>query len=166
MKLEYSRQEMYNVWEYIEKYFEEKEILIRRRIRGYTIAKLMLNLYGKMIQKPISERTVIVNDLEEYFKVLKCEYSRNWLRHDMDERMIISFDDKLKVRKPYYWGLLILSYSRLIMHWYFSKCGAYDEFTCYYTDTDSLLVNEEGMERLVKYINKDELGSLSMDIEG
>ena len=158
---------------YIEKYFEEKRKIDKKKDPvGYTIAKLMLNsLYGKMIQKPNSEKTAIVNDLEEYFKVLKGrsvnrEAEIGWYDDDMDERMIISFDDKLKVRKPYYWGLLVLSYSRLIMHWYFSKCGAYNEFTCYYTDTDSLLVNEKGMERLVEYINKDELGSLSMDIEG
>ena len=140
----------------------------------YTLAKLMMNgLYGKTIQRPILDESVIIHKREEFIK-LHIKYGGVEMSMQSDGSYYVKYQDdsklKRKITKPCYLGSFILGYSRRIMLKYLEKTNPYFNSqklekqmknSPYYTDTDSIQIHQKNLKALT--LDK-EIGGISDDL--
>ena len=168
---------------YIKKLFEKKK-RARRGTPERALAKLFMNgLYGKMIQRPISNKTTWAKSLSEFWKFYK-----NHKISDVEminEQMYItgiSRDESQNekcISKPTQLGSFILGYTRRLMLKYYAKSNPYFdrsnhpsgkdseeavrdqcENDFYYTDTDSVQVHNKNRLSMSK-----EIGCMDDDLK-
>lgn len=128
----------------------------------YFMAKLFLNsLYGKFGQRT-SDLELVTDD------PLKMEeYSLPMVSFAVGEEKFIRFDEKIwkvKKREPAYNSFIaiashVTSYARAYLFRLMEHVGLEK---IYYMDTDSLVVDQEGFEKLKRFINKTRLGALDI----
>ena len=149
-------------WDKKEKIFEKYiDVMYKKRLEAKKnnnevldmIYKLLMNsLYGKMCQRPISEETSIVrNDLlKEHEKNVEI---RSILSTDFIKRGNYSICRSIRignVTKPTYLGCFILSYARQLMNKAIDTVGGFNNPRFYYSDTDSLFIDEDDFELIKK----------------
>lgn len=143
--------------------------------------KLMNALYGKMMQKRQSVSHLFVEqgvENDEWTDFLDENAAVEY--KEMGDFLLLTgerTDFDAGISKPHYLGAFILSYSRAIMNRYFDqldplRCdplgGSWLESmanSMFYTDTDSLIVHAEGVERVRDSLGSD-LGLLSDELGG
>lgn len=160
---------------YIEELYQYKQ-KAEKGTAAYQISKLFMNgLYGKMIQRPIPQKTEWVKTSQEFWKfygknkVLEMEFINDSLYlvgTPRDEEV-----QEKSITKPTHIGAFILAYSRRIMLEYFQRTNLYFnssdqekrlENDFFYTDTDSIIVHARNMIDT----NPGELGKVDFDIKG
>lgn len=148
----------------------------------YILAKLFMNaLYGKMIQRPIPEKSKFISTNKEYWNF--------WMKYDITEIEQVGAlwfvsgvprDDDLSERaitKPTHLGAFILAYSRRIMLKYINESNPYFnsantamalECDFYYTDTDSIQLHQRNAPKFNKGLGgiTDDLGDGCKIIRG
>lgn len=155
--------------EYIEELYKVKDKATKDSPE-YTLAKLWMNgLYGKMIQRPIYEKTEIITTNAQYWSF--------WGSHELtditeidSERWSVSGvsrqgkEQKKCITKPTQLGAFILAYSRRIMMDYMTESNPDDkpEDDWQYTDTDSFCVPARCAQRIKRY-NGGTLGDIDDD---
>lgn len=166
--------------EYIEELYKVKDKATKDSPE-YTLAKLWMNgLYGKMIQRPIYEKTEIVTSNSDYWKF--------WGSHEITDiteidgyegaetpdgrvcRWSVSGisrqgkEQKKCITKPTQLGAFILAYSRRIMMNYMLESNPDDkpQDDWEYTDTDSFCVPARCAQRIKRY-NGGTLGDIDDD---
>ena len=155
--------------EYIEELYKIKD-KAEKDSPEYTLAKLWMNgLYGKMIQRPIYEKTEIITGNAGYWAF--------WGSHEItditeidDSRWSISGiarlgnEQKKCITKPTQLGAFILAYSRRIMMNYMIESNPKEvpEDDWEYTDTDSFCVPARCAQRIKRY-NGGTLGDIDDD---
>jgi hypothetical protein len=165
--------------EFIEKLFVEKQNSEKGSVQ-YALAKLFMNaLYGKMIQRPIYNKTKTISTNSEYWAF--------WTHHnitgveevgDSATSWIVygTAKDDVKmercITKPTHLGAFILAYSRRIMLGYMKESNPHFDSTdenkkiendFYYTDTDSLQIHVKNA-KLMKNLGNKELGGITDDL--
>ena len=136
----------------------------------YLTTKLFLNaLYGKMLQKPIHDKSFYVANYDELivkmgeFTITEIEQvGKRWICKGISKNPNQKETD---ITKPTYLGAFILSYSRSIMMNYTLQTNPNNEVEkmFYYTDTDALHINSS----LLKNVKlSTELGGLDDDVGG
>lgn len=154
---------------YIERLFKAKAEA-EKDTPEYTVAKLKMNgLYGKMIQRPILEKTEVVTNNAEYWKFWGknqitdlTELGDDWLVSGIPR----AADDKERcVTKPTHLGAFILAYSRRIMLEYMEEANPEGivEDDWGYMDTDSLELPSRCAARIKRY-NGGTLGDIDDDL--
>ena len=139
------------------------------------IAKLLANsLYGKMLQKIITEEAALVTNFADYQhftknKIITDIVPYSWEENQSNKHAAIfkghKVDFETSINKPTALGAFILSYSRKIMNNYFditdphrlTSPEASFKNMPFYTDTDSfyLQMDENKYWDLMKYISED-----------
>lgn len=143
------------------------------------MGKLMMNaLYGKQLQLPIVERSVIVRSNAQYMSFTET-YEVNEIHWLPDNSAVIvkGTTENLNraIEKPSQNGAFVLSYSRRVMEEYVTKLDRsrltdYEQSiknSFFYTDTDSLhmeVYSEERERQLEELMGKD-LGQLDNDFK-
>ena len=146
----------------------------------YFISKIIMNaLYGKMCQKPILEKHIICEKMEDYYKLTEDEnniitgYELIYNNNNEMSAIVFNYTFKNKnemIDKPTFLGAMILSRSREIMdNLIFNKADMYKDINnmLFITDTDSAIVQNATYQKLLKDgYNPAELGKLAYDING
>ena len=159
--------------EYIQFLYDFKKKATKGSVR-YTLAKLMMNgLYGKTIQRPILDESIIIHKKEEFIS-LHIKYGGVEMSLQSDGSYYVKYQNEAKlekkITKPCYLGSFILGYSRRIMLGYLEKTNPYFnsqqldkqlENSPYYTDTDSIQIHHRNLANLT--LNK-EIGGISDDL--
>lgn len=134
---------------------------------GYALVKLLLNsLYGKMVQKDINTKTHLWNEQtlkKNYTDDIKYEkiYSdKYYVEEDIG-------DSLPEILMPSHLGSFILSHSKRIMNDVILEIDGFKKPVIYYTDCDSIYVEEECVEILKDkgFLHNTELGKLSNDFD-
>lgn len=129
---------------------------------SYFMAKLFLNsLYGKFGQRT-SDLELVTDD-----PIKLEEYALPMVSFAVGEEKFVRFDEKIwrvKKREPAYNSFIaiashVTSYARAYLFRLMEYVGL-DKI--YYMDTDSLVVDEEGYQKLKRFINKTRLGALDV----
>lgn len=154
--------------EYIEEFYKMKSNATKGT-PAYTLAKLYLNgLYGKMLQRPITEKDIIVKTSEEFWKILNKNIITE-MHEICDNRWMIKYiskEERIKAsdaQKPTQLGVFILAYSRQIMNKYYDDCGNSLSRLPYYYDTDSLNIHSSCLDKIKINTN---LGGIDDDVGG
>jgi len=138
--------------------------------------KIMLNsLYGKMIQRPVLESSVIIDTFEASVEFHK-KYEWSGFETIGDDRILMTgiireFEGCCS--KPVQVGSFILSYSRVIMREYMDMVDEYRwlnneksmKRSFYYTDTDCIWISSFQRYLLAHKIG-EELGDVEDELEG
>ena len=161
---------------FIEKLFKEKQNATKGSVQ-YNLAKLFMNaLYGKMIQRPIYNKTQTISTNAEYWKF----WGKNIITgvEKLGETWVLTGTPKeVKIEercitKPTHLGAFILAYSRRIMVEYIKEANPYFnsknekkriENDIYYTDTDSLQMHIKNA-KLMKNLGNKNLGGITDDL--
>ena len=105
---------------YIENVFQKKCNALKKTPQ-YTTSKLLMNsLYGKFLQRPHVEQSVVIETAKQLAKIRKNNHIME-VKPLNENKFIVSYipNDKDKaVEKPSYIGSFILAYSREIMDGY------------------------------------------------
>lgn len=135
-------------------------------------AKLFLNsLYGKLFQKPITEKTKIVTNIIEFDRFIN-DYKLCDFKYIGNDKYLLSGEEKDLdecMRKPSYLGGFVTAWSRRIMLYYvYMMDPTLTNHTYHYGDTDSLLIKAEYAKILIEkklLLSKEEakLGFLCFD---
>jgi hypothetical protein len=166
--------------DYIEDLFKAKEAEAQAGRKGsvrYQLSKLYMNsLYGKMIQRPIYNKSKMISDNTEYWKFWGnhhvsdiTQLGDNWIisgipKNESKEEHCIS--------KPTHLGAFILAYSRRIMVNYMKEANPHFDSVdvdkqikndIYYTDTDSLQMHVKNA-RLMERLGDKSLGGITDDL--
>lgn len=167
----YWRKSEYIFKDYIDEWFEVKAHA-KKGSPARALAKLMLNsLYGKMIQKPIIEKTELVKTRSEMYSILNNNIVTNITEVNGTDYLYFTFHSKFEkvldetVTKPGHIGAFILAYSRNIMSEYIRKLNPEESMDklFYYTDTDSLQTHCSTVKNIEKDFGK-QLGQLDNDL--
>ena len=138
--------------------------------------KIILNsLYGKFIQRPIFESSILINDAKELNAFYK-DYSWTDFEEIGDGKILLmglKKEFKGICKKPLQVGSFILGYSRKIMNEYmdifdeerFGDQEKSKQNSFYYTDTDCLWVSSLYAHKLKGRIG-EELGDMEDELEG
>lgn len=160
--------------DYIEMMFVKKAENNDDKIKRNIYKLCMNSVYGKLLQKPIYDKTEIVNDLKGYFefqskhqlsdvKLFENNIYLKGIPNDIDDR-------NKSMSKPIAHGSFVLSYSRQIMFDYFDKLNLMKDYknTFMYTDTDSVLIkHSELCKEEYNIVSKNSiLGNLLDDLDG
>ena len=162
--------------EFIEDLFIQKQNSEKGTVQ-YSLAKLFMNaLYGKMIQRPINDKTQIISSNAEYWKFWGKHIIKNvekvgntWAITGTPKEILLQ---EKCITKPTQLGAFILAYSRRIMLNYIKESNPYFDSTetslriqndFYYTDTDSLQMHCKNA-RLIKTLGCKELGGITDDL--
>jgi len=137
----------------------------------YAISKLLLNgLYGKTLQRPIFQKTEIINNHKDAVSFLNKHESINDIELLTDDYVLYSGelepDDKEDaITKPTQLGSFVLGYSRTIMYDIIKCIDPTLKSPCfYYTDTDCLHIHQKDMPK-VEHLLGDELGLMNSDLK-
>jgi hypothetical protein len=146
------------------------------------LGKLLCNaLYGKMLQRPITETTMLIKDGSDLNKFLSTNNLVDiiFLNDEYDRLMVVGEEcqREMKIRKPSFIGAFVLSYSRKIMHNFAGMADPWRgtneiakslENSFMYTDTDSLFYKSTPhiLEALKNVLKENNPGSLWYDLEG
>ena len=169
--------------EYIEELFKKKGELAKQGKKGgveYLLSKLFMNsLYGKMIQRPIFNKTKNITSVSEYWKFFSQHYVDDIVKirdglYEVSGTPRDIIDTEKQITKPTQMGAFILAYSRRIMmgyikeaNPYFDHQGKYQkeqiENDIHYTDTDSLQM-KAGCAQRIKNLGKKSLGMITDDL--
>lgn len=168
---------------YIEELFEKKK-MAKRGSPERALAKLFMNgLYGKMIQRPIADKTVWAKNISDFWKFYK--------NHKIEDIEVINgymyltgrsrdeAEDEKCISKPTQLGAFILGYTRRLMLKYYSQSNPYFDISMYankpdfekyqklqvkndfyYTDTDAIQIHHDNLIPLSK-----ELGGIDDDLQ-
>ena len=164
--------------EFIEDLFIQKQNSEKGTVQ-YSLAKLFMNaLYGKMIQRPINDKTEIISSNAEYWKFWGKHIIKNvekvgetWAITGTPKELLLQ---EKCITKPTHLGAFILDYSRRIMLNFIKQSNPYFdspdiskriENDFYYTDTDSLQMHRRNAE-LLKNMGSDDLGGIQDDLKG
>jgi len=139
-----------------------------------SIAKLMMNaLYGKTLQRPIMEKTQIINNIFKFNEFINKYDVTDW--EIINENSIIvsgqEKDIEKVINKPFQLGSFVLSYSRKLMISFMKEIDpSLKSILFTYTDTDSLHISGEAYfnlkeKGLIKDKNNSKLGYLCSDIK-
>lgn len=160
---------------YIDKYMQiktdgEKEGNEVKR----NIGKLMNNaIYGKMLQKSITENTAIINNYNDLLNFFK-DYEINDVSALSESKLLLTGESRnkeSKITKPAFLGAFILSYSREIMLNYMLAIDpSLKTHVFTYTDTDSLHIIGKYAQKLqnlgmIETKKNASLGYLCSDIK-
>ncbi len=138
--------------------------------------KIMLNsLYGKMIQRPVLESSVIIDSFESSVEFHK-KYDWSGFELVGDDKILMTGlikDFEGVCSKPVQVGSFILSYSRVIMREYMDMVDEYRwidneksmKRSFYYTDTDCIWISSFQRYLLAHRIG-EELGDVEDELEG
>lgn len=154
---------------YITKCFDLKK-KAEKGTAQYTVAKLMMNgLYGKMIQKPIAEKSCEISSITELNKIREFNTVLD-ITEIVQGRFLVKYEPFFldeTVKHPSYIGSFILGYSRLVMDKFIDAIDGYSNLnsTYYRSDTDSLIIHSSQLPKVQKYIGKN-LGDIDFDIDG
>lgn len=140
-----------------------------------SIAKLMMNaLYGKTLQRPITEKTEIVSGIDTFNQFVSKYELTDWTI--LNENTIILTGQEINVEKvinkPFQMGSFVLSYSRRLMNKFMTEIDPKLEKVLFtYTDTDSLHIGGQDYFKLkekglIKSKTESKLGYLCSDIKG
>ena len=137
--------------EYVNMFITAKNRLKKEGKKGgceYLTTKLLMNaLYGKMLQKPIHDKSFYVANYDELivkmgeYKITEIEQvGKRWLCKGLSKDPDQKQND---INKPTHLGSFILSYSRTIMMDYTLQTNPNNEVQkmFYYTDTDALHIH-------------------------
>ena len=136
----------------------------------------MLNsLYGKMIQRPVLESSVIIDSFESSVEFHK-KYEWSGFELVGDDKILMTGlvkDFEGVCSKPVQVGSFILSYSRVIMREYMDLVDEYRwidnvksmKRSFYYTDTDCIWISSFQRYKLAHRIG-EELGDVEDELEG
>ena len=157
----------------IYKTFMDKYYAIKKNSKKgspqYENAKLMMNSqFGKSCQRDKNVVNYTCRTLEDYAKIKEIEKGKREKLEEEDfnvdcddtyTEFYLEFSNPLKTytERKSYLGAFILSFSRALMTDYLQKT------TPYYTDTDSIYVEETDFDKLPQ---SNELGDFSSDIKG
>ena len=137
----------------------------------YAISKLLLNgLYGKTLQKPIFQKTEIINNHKDAIKFINGHNKINNVEILNDKFVLyngeVEPDDKEDaITKPTQLGSFVLAYSRTIMYDIIKAIDPTLKTPCfYYTDTDCLHIHQKDMPK-VEHLLGDELGLMNSDLK-
>ena len=162
--------------EFIEDLFQKKQNSEKGSVQ-YGLAKLFMNsLYGKMIQRPIYNKSITISTNAEYWKFWG-DYIINGIEHLGDKVVITGTprdENKMEnsITKPTHLGAFILAYSRRIMLDYIKQANPHFDSEdikqrikndIYYTDTDSLHLHIDNAKLLSNFNGKN-LGDISNDL--
>ena len=115
---------------------------------GYALVKLLLNaLYGKMVQKDINTKNHLWNEetlKKNYTDDIKYEKISNE-KYYVEEDLGDNLPDLLM---PSHLGSFILSHSKRIMNDVILEIDGFKEPVIYYTDCDSIYVEEECVKKI------------------
>lgn len=162
--------------DYINDLFKKKNESKKGSVE-YQLSKLYMNaLYGKLIQRPIYNRSEVIRNNTDYWAF----YSKNiitdvesvgpyWILTGYS-RMMEGLENC--INKPTHLGSFVLAYSRRIMLEYFKESNQYfdspnveqrinNDF--YYTDTDSIFIHASNANS-IKRLNDHTLGGMSNDL--
>jgi hypothetical protein len=180
----YWTEKAYIFTDYIRKLYQTKSEA-KKGTPEYAVAKLFMNgLYGKMIQRPISEHGEWINSNAHFWKFYS-KYSITSMKFIGEKMYLVGIprdEEQLEkcITKPTHLGGFILAYSRRIMLEYFEQSNPYFDISkindmnineavklqmdndFYYSDTDSIHVNCKNAIPL----NKGVLGGLDDDLGG
>jgi hypothetical protein len=142
----------------------------------YTLAKLFMNaLYGKMIQRPIYQKTGIISNNSEYWKFWggheEIEITELGKYHYISGTPRDVVKREKCISKPTHLGVFILAYSRRIMLNYIKQANPYYSIPgteqmandIFYTDTDSLQMKAKNALSIPR-IDDDTLGGFTNDL--
>lgn len=151
--------------EYVEYFYSKREECKRNgdKLRS-TLYKLLLNsLYGKFGQTIRS--IILLQTIDDYLFKIEEVYNEDGTKdHDL-----IYFGNsvfkKVKEKNPSRWSFIaiashVTAYARMLLWSYIKKAGYHN---CFYCDTDSVFVNEQGYKNLEKDIDNYQLGKLSIE---
>lgn len=168
---------------YIEELFKKKKAA-KRGSPERALAKLFMNgLYGKMIQRPIADKTIWAKSLSDFWKFYK--------NHKIEDIEIINgqmyltgrsrdeAENEKCINKPTQLGAFILGYTRRLMLKYYNQSNPYFDISehkdkpdfadykklqvkndFYYTDTDAIQVHHDNLMPLSK-----DLGGIDDDLQ-
>jgi len=162
--------------EFIEDLFIQKQNSEKGTVQ-YSLAKLFMNaLYGKMIQRPINDKTQIISNNAEYWKFWGKHIIKNvekvgetWAITGTPKEVLLQ---EKCITKPTQLGAFILAYSRRIMlnyiqeanpHFNSNEVSKRIENDFYYTDTDSLQMHCKNA-KMIKTLGNKELGGITDDL--
>ena len=162
--------------EFVEKYFNLKMIATKENNPvKRQIAKILLNsLFGKFLQQPVHDKTVICNNYKEVCLFMSDNNIKDF--DVLEEKLLLKGVSKEELKipeitKPSQLGVFILSYSKRIMLTYLKEIDPTLEGDIFsYSDTDSLHISGEAYKKLLAkgLINEgeeDKLGMLTNDID-
>jgi len=168
---------------YIEELFKKKK-KAERGSPERALAKLFMNgLYGKMIQRPITNKSIWTQNISDFWKFYKInkiediEVINNYMY--LTGRSRDEAENEECINKPTQLGAFILGYTRRLMLKYYSESNPYFDISMYkdlsdfkkyqklqikndfyYTDTDAIQVHHDNLMPLSK-----ELGGIDDDLQ-
>jgi len=149
---------------YVDYMYEKREEAKRAGDKARTLAyKLLMNsLYGKFGQRTVSWETIGKADIDECYTMTAI----NPVTHERETyRIHEGVIEKCVGSKEAYDAFPAISahvtaYARMYLYSLIRMAG---DKHVYYADTDSLFVDEEGLNNLAEYINEYTLGKLKVE---
>ena len=160
--------------EYLKQIFEWKEYATEHNLPVQrSLAKLLMNsIYGKMLQKAITETTDFINSFEEMIKFLNNYDLKDWCVFGENSLLLtgscIEENREKRITKPCQIGSFVLGYSRQTMLNYMKLISPkLETHPMTYTDTDSLHITGKAHKKLREMggILGSSLGKLNNDIK-
>lgn len=165
-----------------EKYVRDAFELKKNSKKGtamYSIAKLLMNaLYGKTLQRPITEDFTICNNIDDLNKIRnRTEITDYYIQERKGREPLLFVQSKISaddekaldrtITKPSHLGSYVLGNSRAIMDSFMFPIGSYHslENSHFRGDTDSLIIHCSRLHTVTERIGKN-LGDLDFDIDG
>lgn len=113
------------------------------------LCKLMLNsIYGKTVTRDI-EDTYVVTTIKEFIKKGDDEHIKDFDILGNGQILMRTTDIKSQSFFPSQFGSYILSHSRKAMNEYIHAIDGFNQFKVWYTDTDSIYIDEDSYYKLM-----------------